>query len=51
MLQEMLGLANIRGIHPMYKENQTFEIFMPKGMIEDYRNHYMMKVNLKIVEQ
>jgi hypothetical protein len=44
MLQESLGLANIRGIHPKHKDSQTFEIYMPKGMIEDYRRNYMTKV-------
>lgn len=43
---EMAGNANVRGMHnsPAYADKQHFEILMPKGMIENYRKHYLTKI-------
>ena len=37
---ESTGKGNIRGIHDSYPENQTFELFMPDLMVEEYRKYF-----------
>jgi hypothetical protein len=41
---EAKGNAMIRGIAPTLPESQTFEIYMPKKMIDDYRRNYLNRV-------
>lgn len=41
---ESQGNATIRGITAQHPEAQTFEIFLPNKMIEDYRKNYLAPV-------
>jgi len=41
---ESLGKSTHRGLHQSIGDCQTFEIFMPKGVIEDYRNNFFTPV-------
>jgi hypothetical protein len=48
MVKESKGNAMIRGIAPTMPEQQTFEIYMPKKMIDDYKKNYLNKVITEI---
>jgi meckelin len=41
---EQQGNATIRGIHTSYPDAQTFEIFLPNKMIEDYKKNFLTPV-------
>ena len=41
---EAIGNANIRGIHSQYPDDQTFELFMPNNMIDDYKKNFLNEV-------
>lgn len=47
---EMAGNANVRGMHnsPEYADKQHFELLMPRGMIENYRKHFLTKIRQMI---
>jgi hypothetical protein len=38
--QEAAGNSTVRGIHPSYPDAQTFQIFMPKEIIESYKKNF-----------
>lgn len=42
---ESSGKAQQRGLTPEEPNLQTFEIFMPKRMLQDYKDHYLKDVN------
>lgn len=47
---ESQGNATIRGIDSSHPEAQTFEIFLPSRMIDDYRKNYLAPVNKAILD-
>jgi len=44
LIAESCGNATIRGIHPTMPQQQTFEIVMPKQMIDNYKKNYLQPV-------
>jgi meckelin len=48
---EIEGNATVRGIHPSYPDAQSFEIYLPNGMIKQYRQSYMNQVNNEVQKQ
>ena len=45
---ETQGNADIRGIHSSYADAQTFEIFLPNQMIDDYKKNFLTPVITQI---
>jgi len=45
---EIQGNATIRGIHPSIPEAQTFEIFLPNKMIDDYKKNFLTPVMITL---
>lgn len=45
---EIQGNATIRGIHPSYPDAQSFEIFLPTEMIQQYRQNFMNPVQTEV---
>ena len=44
LYQETIGNSSIRGICNDYKDDQTFEMSMPKKVVEEYREIFLSKV-------
>lgn len=47
----MAGKAQERGLTSLEPNLQTFEIYMPKRMLQDYRDHYLKDVREEILKQ
>lgn len=47
---EMAGKAQERGLTSLEPNLQTFEIYMPKRMLQDYRDHYLKDVREEILK-
>lgn len=45
---EKQGNATIRGIHSSLPDGQTFEIFLPNKMIDDYKKNFLIPVRTEI---
>jgi len=41
---EKWGKSHCRGIHEKLPDLQTFEIFLSKNIVSDYKKHFMLKV-------
>jgi len=41
---EASGKAHCRGIHEKLPDLQTFEIFLSKTIVQNYKNHFMLQV-------
>mmetsp|Transcript_4701 Transcript_4701/g.8015 ORF Transcript_4701/g.8015 Transcript_4701/m.8015 type:complete len:521 (+) Transcript_4701:1152-2714(+) len=53
LLSEANGNAHVRGISPIVPDAQTFEIQLPKNMIDDYKKNYFNQITeqVRTVEQ